>query len=413
MNPKKGWLSFNDALSRLTQGVQPNIKTESVALADAANRVLAEDVIANTQSPPYTNSAMDGYAVALEQIKLNTPYRVQALVSAGHALSTSLSASAASTQVVQITTGALLPCGFDTVVIQENTTRDGEYVVFNKLPPLGNNIRLAGEDIQTGDCVLTKNTKLNAAHIGLLASIGLANVSVYQRTRVGLIATGDELTSLGEPLRAGQLYNSNTPTIHALLDALNVQVTDYGVIADNESDLMRAFKRADSENDFVISTGGVSVGVADYTKTVLERFGKLDFWKVAMKPGKPLVFGQLPNSYFTGLPGNPVSALVTFHLLGSQAIRVHQNTGAKPLIALTATLTHDLPKTPGRMDFQRGQFVTEQGEIKVSATRKAQGSHLLSTLTHANCYLALEQDRGPISQGETVEIWLFDELLQS
>lgn len=402
-----GLMPLSEGLANILKQVKPVGETESVALSEASGRVLAEDIKAPAAVPAFDNSAMDGYAIALDTIQTGQPVSVQGKSFAGAPFNEPLQPG----KTVRIMTGAAVPEGADCVIMQENTEDSEQGVIFNKLAEAGNNIRRAGDDIAAGQTVLHAETALNAAHIALLASVGCATVQVYRKTTVGLISTGDELKTPGEPLQFGDLYNSNGPALKVMLEKLNVEVIDYGILPDDRAQFVRSFEEADRDCDFVLTSGGVSVGEADYTKDVLEQMGEIGFWKLAIKPGKPFAFGQLPNSYFIGLPGNPVSAMVTFHILGSQAIRQHQHIGERPMATLTGRTTETIQKTPGRMDFQRGIWQHENDGISVRLTKNEQGSHILTSLAQANCYIALEQDRGPIEAGEKVTLWLFDDLL--
>lgn len=402
-----GLMPLSDGLDKLLKQVVPQTETEDIALNDAHGRVLAEDVTALAPVPGFDNSAMDGYAIAVDSVDTGSVIPVQGKSFAGAPFDGRLEPGCA----VRIMTGAAVPQGADCIIMQENTEAQDDGVVFTQLAPRDNNIRHAGEDIAAGATVLMAKTVLNAAHIALLASVGRASVSVYRKTRVGLISTGDELKTPGEPLQAGELYNSNGPALRVMLEKLQVELIDYGILPDDRALFVKTFHEADQACDFVITSGGVSVGEADYTKDVLEQMGEINFWKLAIKPGKPFAFGRLPNSTFIGLPGNPVSAIVTFHILGSQAIRQHQNIGEKPMPVLRARATEAIRKSPGRMDFQRGYWQQTDDGITVELTRSEQGSHILSSLALANCYIALEKDRGPVKAGEEVTLWLFDSLL--
>lgn len=402
-----GLMPLEDGLKKLLTLVEPTDQHETVLLADAAGRVLASDTFANAPVPGFDNSAMDGYAINLSHIEQGKPYPVQGKSMAGQPFPEALEPG----KVIRIMTGAAVPEGCDCIIMQENVTVTEQGVMFNELANAGNNIRYAGDDIQQGQRVLNANTKLNAAHVALLASVGCDQVEVFKQTTVGLLSTGDELKTPGEPLKYGDIYNSNGPALSVMLKKLGVKLINYGILPDDPETFRKAFRQADSECDFVITSGGVSVGEADYTKDILEELGEIDFWKLAIKPGKPFAFGKLPNSYFIGLPGNPVSAMVTFHILGSQAIRQHQHVGYQPMQTLVATTKTAIRKSPGRMDFQRGIWQQTNGQTEVELTRKSQGSHILSSLADANCYIALEKDRGDVEAGEEVTVWLYDNLI--
>ena len=402
-----GLMPLDEGIRLLLELVKPNTKTQSVLLEAAAGRVLAQDVYASSPVPGFDNSAMDGYAISVAHIREGVEVEVQGTSFAGLPYTGELIPGKA----IRIMTGAAIPKGADCVIMQENTNATEMGVTFNQLASVGNNIRKCGEDIQAGNLVIAKGTHLKAPHIALLASVGIADVNVYTKTTIGLISTGDELRTPGNALGFGEIYNSNGPAILSMLRNLNVDIINYGILKDDPDVFRQAFKKADAECDFVLTSGGVSVGEADYTKDILEEMGEIDFWKLAIKPGKPFAFGKLPNSYFIGLPGNPVSAMVTLHILGSQAIRQHQNIGCRPMKKLTARSMTDIKKSAGRMDFQRGNWTIEQGEIYVELTQASQGSHILTSLADANCYIALEQERSNVVKGEDVEVWLFDEVL--
>lgn len=402
-----GLQTLESAMQRIQQITKPKQSSEVVSLNECLGRVLTEDCYANHPLPPFNNSAMDGYAARSSDLVLNQPYSIQGAALAGKPFLQELLPN----HLIRITTGAPMPVGADCVVIQEDTeqTPDGQ-VVINELPTTQENVRFAGEDAPSGSLLIRKNTLLRPAHLALLASTGLSAVHVRTKTRVGLIATGDELKAPTEELNYGDIYNSNGPALEATLSTFNVEVINYGIVPDNPDKLTQAFRQADSECDFVITSGGVSVGEADYSRQVLSELGEINLWRLAIKPGKPFAFGKLPNSYYIGLPGNPVSAMVTCDILAQQAIRLSQGLPFKDFPKLKAIVSHDVKKRPGRMDFQRGQWTLTNGQPTVSLTSRSQGSHILTSLAEANCYLALEKDRGHVKAGEVVTLWLFDRI---
>lgn len=403
-----GLMPLEEGLDRLLSAITPGTEVETVPLTDALGRVTATPIQAKAPVPGFDNSAMDGYAIRLADLKDGRPLPMQGKAMAGQPYEAPLKPG----HCIRIMTGAPVPEGCDAVVMQENTETLDAGIRFLEAPEPGNNIRRAGEDIEPGQEVIPANRRLKPVDLALLASVGCAEIDVFRRTRVALFSTGDEVRQPGEALRYGDLYDSNRPVVRALLQRLDVDILDLGTIADDRDAVRDAFLKADAECDFVVTSGGVSVGEADYTKDVLGELGEIEFWKLAIKPGKPFAFGRLPNSYFIGLPGNPVSATVTFHLLGAQAIRQFQGIGPKPLAQLTATAAADLKKTPGRMDFQRGQWtIADDGKIEVAPSGRGQGSHILTSLAEANCYIALERERGDVKAGETVNLWLFNDLM--
>ena len=402
-----GLLPFEHALANMLAQVSPVTETLTLAIDQALNYVLAQDIASPLNVPPHDNSAMDGYAFAIDSLVAN-----KTLTLVGRSMAGAPFQGVCKTgECIRIMTGAKIPDCCDSVEMQENVSADGEQITFLQEKKFGSHVRNAGEDIQLGQQVLQSGQKLTAVDIGVLASLGVAEVKVYRKLKVALIATGDELKSPGQVLRVGDIYESNRFVIAAMLSKLNVDVIDFGIIEDDFSAIKAAFISADKQADAVISSGGVSVGDADYTKTVLDELGEIAFWKIAMKPGKPFAFGKLANSLFFGLPGNPVSALVTFHQLALVALTKMQNAQPLKRTHLTVKCSTDLRKSPGRMDFQRGILtINSQGENIVSSTG-AQGSGILSSLAKANCYIILPSEQGKVAAGEMVTVQLFDQFL--
>ncbi|QBG36571.1 molybdopterin molybdotransferase MoeA [Litorilituus sediminis] len=402
-----GLLPFENALARMLEQITPITETIELPIKDALNYVLADKVLSPLNVPPHDNSAMDGYAFSLASLA-----KSKTLTLVGRSMAGSpYQGDCQPGECIRIMTGAKMPDCCDSVEMQENCQVDGEQITFLKDKQLGSHVRKAGEDIQINQQVLEKGHRISAVDIGVLASLGVATVTVYRKLKVALIATGDELKLPGQALSEGDIYESNSFVLSAMLEKLHVDVIDFGIIKDDLAAITDVFVSADKQADAVISSGGVSVGDADYTKTVLDELGEIGFWKIAMKPGKPFAFGKLANSVFFGLPGNPVSALVTFHQLALVALTKMQN--AKPLTrtSLQVKCVSDLRKSPGRMDFQRGILsVNEQGETVVASTG-SQGSGILSSLAQANCFIVLASEQGHVSAGETVSVQLFDHYL--
>lgn len=402
-----GLTPVDEALQTLLSEITPITGTEQIPLDTAMGRVLAQPIVSQQNIPPADNSAMDGYAMKAEDAVSGRTLQQVATVLAGHPYAGKVESG----QCVRIMTGAPLPKDVDTVIMQENTQANGDQITLNQDANAGSCVRYAGEDIKMGQTVFESGRRLRASDIGLLASVGCATVQVFKQITVALISTGDELKTVGEPLAAGQFYESNGPTLKAALSKLSVNIIDFGIVPDDLSALTKAFEAANEQAHVVITSGGVSVGDADYTKDVLERLGKIQFWKLAIKPGKPFAFGHLSQSYFIGLPGNPVSALVTLHQLATPMLRKLSGADAEFPLRLAATAVETLRKSPGRTDFQRGAYsVNEQGLLEVKGTG-AQGSGILSSISKANCYIILEQNRGRVEAGEQVTIEPFDELL--
>jgi len=402
-----GLLPFEQALKKMLAQVPSVTGTLIIPIEEALHYVLAENVISPINVPPHDNSAMDGYAFAIDSLAANKTLTLVGRSMAGAPFEGECKAG----ECIRIMTGAKMPTCCDSVEMQENVEVAGEKITFLQGKKLGANVRNAGEDIRLHQQVLDIGHKITAVDIGVMASLGVAEIKVYRKLKVALIATGDELKLPSQPLVSGDIYESNSFVLAAMLQKLSVEVIDFGIIEDDFEAIKAAFVAADEQADAVISSGGVSVGDADHTKTVLDDLGEIGFWKIAMKPGKPFAFGKLKNSVFFGLPGNPVSALVTFHQLALVALVKMQN--AKPLkrTRLVVKCTGDLRKSPGRLDFQRGILsTTESGENVVTSTG-AQGSGILSSLALANCFIELPSEQGKVAAGEMVSVQLFDDFL--
>ncbi|MFT5755945.1 MAG: molybdopterin molybdotransferase [Alteromonadaceae bacterium] len=399
-----GLLTFEQAMAEMLAVIKPVTETEDVVLAQALGRVLAKNVISPVNVPPHDNSAMDGYAFAFESLKGQ-----DSLLLAGRSMAGDpFQGECLSGQCIRIMTGAKMPIGCDTVEMQENCDAKDNNVRFLAPRKIGDNVRNAGEDIAKGHDVFDQGRVISAIDLGILASLGIAKVEVMRQLTVALISTGDELKPPGSSLSEGDIYESNSFALAGILEKMNIKVINFGVIADDQQLITTAFEQADQQADAVISSGGVSVGDADYTKMVLEQLGDISFWKIAMKPGKPFAFGQLPNSVFFGLPGNPVSAMVTAHVLAIPALLKMQNCKNKETVTLKVKTKTQLKKSPGRMDFQRGVLsADDQGNMIVQSTG-SQGSGILTSLATANCYIILPSSQGTVEAGEWVKVQLFD-----
>ena len=400
-----GLLPFEQAMQNMLSQITPVTETVNIAIDKAMNYILAEDISSPLNVPNHDNSAMDGYAFALESLTQSKTLTLVGRSMAGAPYEGKCKIG----ECIRIMTGAKMPSCCDSVEMQENVQANDESITFLQEKKLGSHVRKAGEDIQIGQKVLPIGHKLSAVDIGILASLGVSEVQVYRKLTVAVIATGDELKLPGQALNSGDIYESNSFVLRGMLEKLHVNVIDFGVIEDDFEAIKAAFISADEQADAVISSGGVSVGDADYTKTVLDDLGEISFWK--MKPGKPFAFGKLPNSVFFGLPGNPVSALVTFHQLALVALTKMQNSQPLNRTKLQVKCISDLKKSPGRMDLQRGILsINEQGENIVTSTG-SQGSGILSSLAQANCFIVLPSEKGSVNAGEIVEVQLFDEFI--
>ncbi len=373
-----GLLALEQALQRMLALVSPLAQTETVALEQAAGRITATDITSPLDVPAFANAAMDGYAVRMADLAQGDALLpVAGKAFAGNPFVGDWPAGSC----IRIMTGAPVPPGTEAVIMQEYAEAEANGVRFTHPAKAGQNIRLAGEDIQRGARVLAAGCALGPARLPLLASLGVPEVTVMRRLRVAIFSTGDELQRIGQPLQAGQIYDTNRFAVRLMLEKLGCDILDLGIIRDDPAALRDAFQRADSEADLVISSGGVSVGEADYTKQILDDLGNIHFWKLAIKPGKPFAFGKLRQAWFCSLPGNPVSAAVTFYQLVQPLIAQlsgHSQWHFPPRQRVKAASA--LKKTPGRLDFQRGIVSrNDLGELEVRATGH-QGSHIFSSL---------------------------------
>jgi molybdopterin molybdotransferase len=401
------FLTVEQALVRIERDLQAIAGFEQLAIRSALNRILAEDVHSKMAVPPHNNSAMDGYAVRSADLDTRSDFKLVGTSWAGKPYNDSVNAG----ECIRIFTGAVIPSDCDCVIMQEDVKVNADRIHIETGHKAGQNIRLAGEDIQIGDIVLKAGKYLLPADIGLLASLGIPELKVKRRLRVAFFSTGDELCSLGEIPEAGQIYDSNRYTLYAMLTNLNIEFIDMGVIADQPEAIEAAFIEAANSNDAIITSGGVSVGDADYVTDCLDRVGKINFWKIAMKPGKPLAFGTVKNAVFFGLPGNPVSVMATFYQFVQPALHIMMGQTKQPSIRFTVPCLTGLKKHPGRVDFQRGILETdEQGQLVVRSTGQ-QGSGILSSMSQANCFIILPKDSGNVAAGEEVVVEPFDGLI--
>ncbi len=403
-------LSVAEALQRIDQVAVPITGFEKVALRSALSRVLAETVISPIAVPAHTNSAMDGYAVRaadLPDAEVIAELTVIGTAWAGAPFMGTVEPGTA----VRIMTGAVLPPGADCVVMQERTEREGDKVRIGPGNKAGQNIRQAGEDLATGAPVLEAGRLITPADLGVLASLGIAEVRVWRRLRVAFFSTGDELRSIGETLIEGQIYDSNRYTLYGMLTRLGIDTIDMGVVRDRQEDLREAFHTAAANADAVITSGGVSVGEADFVKDILTSLGEVNFWKIAMKPGRPMAFGKIGNAVFFGLPGNPVSVMVTFYEFVQSALKRMMGRRETTAVMVKVPCTNRLKKRPGRVEFQRG--ILEQlpdGGFVVHGAGD-QGSGILSTMSRANCFIVLPEDGGNVEAGGLVAVQPFEGLM--
>jgi molybdopterin molybdotransferase len=404
-------LSASHVNAFLAELVQPVRETESVSPMQALDRILAEDVVSPISVPPHDNSAMDGFALRGSEMRAGQPttLRVVGTALAGKAWAGTCGPG----ECVRIMTGAIMPTGLDTVAPQELVQLEGDQVTVpvGLLQP-GDNRRLLGEDLMADRPALLAGTRLTPAACGLIASLGLPQVKVWRRPRVAYFSTGDEILSLGEPLREGAVYDSNRYTVFGLLTRLGCEVIDLGVVKDQPEALEAAFRQAAEQADAIITSGGVSVGEADHTKAMMKKLGDVAFWRIAMRPGRPMAVGRLTDAGHSailfGLPGNPVAVMVTFAAFVRPALQklMGWNAPAQPLLRARAVDT--MRKKPGRTEYQRG--IVERradGELWVSLTGN-QGSGVLSSMVQANGLIVLGHEQPTVQSGDWVDVMMFD-----
>ncbi len=387
--------------------LSPVTATERVHVRAALGRVLAADVISPLDVPAHDNSAMDGYAVRFTDLKSDGDVTLAVIGTAfaGAPFSDTVKPG----EAVRIMTGGVMPQGADTIVMQEHVKAEGKRVTVGRGHRQGQNLRRAGEDLQAGAAALTRGKRLRPAEIGLIASLGIPEVDVYRKLRVAFFSTGDELVSVGTTPKEGQIYDSNRYTIYGMLERLGCEALDMGVVRDDPQRLEEAFGEATAAADVVITSGGVSVGEADFVKDLLQKLGEVVFWKIAMKPGRPLAYGRIGHAHFFGLPGNPVSVMVTFYEFVRDALL--KLSGQDPVEALPTfkvPCTSALKKAPGRTEFQRGILARgADGQWSVAVTGE-QGSGILRSMSEANCFIILPTDQGNVTPGTLVEVQVME-----
>lgn len=412
-----------NAISTLIQDIQLQAKRsdamEKLPLKQCLGRILANDILSPINVPANDNSAMDGFAFNSKELKTDREQIHLRIVGTVYAGQTSVPPTQAS-ECIKIMTGAMMPPDCDTVIPQEFTQLSDEgLITFAKdTVRAGENRRLRGEDLQAGKPAIQQGRILKASDIGLAASLGIAELGVYQRIKVAILSSGDELCDMREPLVPGKIYDSNRFSLHACLSQLGFEIMDCGIVRDTPEDLRHAFASASQKADVIISSGGVSVGEADFTKQIMDELGEVGFWKIAMRPGRPMAFGSLkpispktsPTVFF-GLPGNPVAVMVTFYQFVRNAL-LQLNGALKPEIPLVLVQSAEaIRKKSGRTEFQRGVlFRNSEGKLFVKSTG-SQGAGILRSMSEANCFMILHHDQGNIAPGDWVDVEIFDGLL--
>ena len=397
-------LRVDKAREAIKACLSPIEEIEKLPVREALGRILAEDIVPKINVPAHDNSAMDGYAVRYSDLGKTALKEIGSAL-AGRPFGGKVGAG----ECVRVMTGAVMPAGTDTVVIQEVVKKDGDRITIPPGQRQAQNVRYAGEDLKVGVAVLSNGQHLRPAEVGLIASLGIGEVKVKRRLRVAFFSTGDELASVGAALKEGEVYDSNRYTLHGMLSRLGVEVIDLGVVRDDPAALEAALRKA-SQYDAIVTTGGVSVGEADFIKQLMAKLGEVLFWKIAMRPGRPMAFGKIGGSFLFGLPGNPVAVMVTFYQFVRDAL-LHlsgrNDDYAIPL--LTAISAQPLRKVPGRTEYQRGVLFKEKEIWKVRTTGQ-QGSGVLRSMSQANCFIVLEHARGKVEAGEPVSVQLFEGL---
>ncbi len=407
-------LQVDKAREVIRSFLTPVTETERLPVRQALGRVLAEDIVSTMNVPAHDNSAMDGYALRHADLAAGanedgaTALKVIGTAFAGKAFG----GVPASGECVRVMTGAVMPAGCDTVVIQEIVKADDDTALIPPGQKHGQNRRFAGEDLALGKVVLKAGQALRPAELGLIASLGTGEVTVRRRLRVAFFSTGDELVSIGTPLAEGQLYDSNRYTLWGMLARLDVEIIDLGVVPDNPQRLGAAFRDAASRADAVITSGGVSVGEADFTRKLLGDMGEVLFWKIAMKPGRPMAFGKIGKAHFFGLPGNPVAVMVTFYQFVREALlHLSGRSDDTTLPLLRVTCASIIKKSPGRTEYVRGRLTRNAaGEWQVAITG-SQGSGVLRSMSEANCFIVLGHEQGSVKPGDALSVQVFDGLI--
>ncbi|HHC6531735.1 TPA: bifunctional molybdopterin-guanine dinucleotide biosynthesis adaptor protein MobB/molybdopterin molybdotransferase MoeA [Vibrio parahaemolyticus] len=394
------FLSVVQGQEKILSLVNTVSEIEACKIENAYGRVLAEDIISPVNVPQYTNSAMDGYAIRSDDVDRDS-YQVVAEVMAGHAYDQPLQVG----QAVKIMTGAPTPRNGDTVVMREQASQEGDKVTFNGSNiKAGQNVRQAGEDLAIGSDVFTAGTRLASPEMGMIASLGFGEANVFRKLKVAVFSTGDEVQAPGTEQKANSIYDSNRFTIMGMLEKLGCELLDFGILEDNEQLMIEALENASAQADVVMTSGGVSVGDADYIKLALDKLGQIDFWRINMRPGRPLAFGQINNKPFFGLPGNPVAVMVSFINFVEPALRKMQGEqGWKPL-KVKAIATENLRSRQGRTEFSRGIYeLDDTGRLTVRTTGK-QGSGILRSMSEANCLIEISPAIDTVKAGESVTI---------
>lgn len=406
-------LPVSEAIKRMAAQINPVTETVTMPLRQSLGRIVAAPVVSPIDVPAYTNSAMDGFAISSDDLPSSGEKSLRLLGTAW--AGKPLNVEVGTGQAVRIMTGGMMPAGTDTVVIQEHASMNGDDVLIDGSTAPGKNVRMAGEDITAGELIIEAGTQVDPAHIGLMASLGIDQVTVFRQLKVAFFSTGDELRALeshaGKSLGPGELFDSNRHTLFAMLQRLGVETIDLGVVADTPEATREAFSTGATQADLMISSGGVSAGQADYVSSTLAELGDVTFWKLAMRPGRPLACGKVGDAHFFGLPGNPVAVMVAFYEFVQPSIRRMQGCSQLTAPRFAARCESKLRKSPGRIEYQRGIFATgPDGHTTVRSTGK-QGAGRLSSMCMANCLIVIDAEKDGVEPGDIVQIEPFHGLV--
>ena len=406
INPiESGVLTVAGARERILSTIQALAESERIPLKESLGRILGENLCAPFDVPPWDNSAMDGYAVRSQDLPDAKQRRLTVVgtAMAGRPYNGEVLAG----QCVRIMTGAMIPHGCDTIIMQEQATREGDTITIGAGHSGGQHVRRAGGDLAAGQCVLSAGRRISPADLGVLASLGIAQVTVTRRPRIAFFSTGDELRAIDQALDAGTIYDSNRYALYGMLQQTGVEAVGLDIVRDNREALQLALTQAAADADAVITTGGVSVGDADFVRDVLAELGEVHFWKVGVKPGRPFAFGRIGRTWFFGLPGNPVSTMVTYYQFVQPALRCLMGEDTAPPLQFKVTCVTALNKSPGRMEFQRGILETNAAGETVVRSSGGQASNILSSMSEANCFIVLPAEWGDVPAGTLVEVQPF------
>jgi molybdopterin molybdotransferase len=397
-------MEYQDAIKWIRQFIEPVKETQIIPIRESLGRVLSEDIYSPIDVPNYNNSAMDGFVFYKAQE--NSPIMLEVIGSqlAGQSSNEKVLPG----QAIQIMTGARIPNGGNTVIPIELVSYDGDKISINESPKIGANIRKIGEDVKKNELILKKGRCIRSSEIGLLASLGLPKVSVYRQIRVAFFSTGDEVVEVGSLLKVGQVYDSNNHTIGAMLERIGAEIVNLRIVSDDKNALKKTLLSIVDEVDVIITSGGVSVGAADFMKEVLKEIGEVLFWKLSIKPGRPLAYGKINQTHYFGLPGNPVASMVSFYQIVQPQLKVLMGEVDYELPPLFKVKTEKaIHKKPGRMEFQRGILFKNNDEWWVKPTGH-QGSAILSSMSQANCFIVMGIHEGSIDSGDTVKVQLME-----